>query len=349
MRPPFARRSIASSRAAGSSSARSWRRSRRNSPRRPARRTCGGRRHGHRRPRARRCARLGIGPGDEVITAPLSAAFSALAIMMAGATPVFADIDPDRLTIDPARRPRPRSRRARRRSCRCTCTARPRTCRRSRRSRARHNLAIVEDACQAHLATSRTADRSARSASRARSASIPRRTSARWATAARSSRSDAALADRIKRLRNGGQTDRYHHVEFGVNSRLDELQAAILRARLPLLAGWTARRRALAARYRRGLDRRAGHRAAGVRRGARLPSVSGPRLRGATRCKRISPTAGIGTLVHYPIPIPRQAAMRGVASAAVPDRRTGLPARCARCRSIPPCRRGRGCRGRSDS
>src|SRR5439155_27014338 len=61
---------------------------------------------------------------------------------------------------------------------------------------------------------------------------------------------DRALADRIKRLRNGGQTDRYHHDEPGVNSRLDEIQAAILRARLPWLRGLTDRRRALAARYR---------------------------------------------------------------------------------------------------
>src|SRR6185312_8259019 len=62
---------------------------------------------------------------------------------------------------------------------------------------------------------------------------------------------DAALADRLRRLRNGGQTDRYRHIEPGVNSRLDEMQAAILRARLPHLTNWTTRRRAIAARYRR--------------------------------------------------------------------------------------------------
>ena len=66
---------------------------------------------------------------------------------------------------------------------------------------------------------------------------------------------DAALAARIKRLRNGGQTTRYRHDEAGVNSRLDELQAAILRARLPYLRGWTARRRQIAARLSRGHHR----------------------------------------------------------------------------------------------
>ena len=81
----------------------------------------------------------------------------------------------------------------------------------------------------------RRAGRSARSASPARSASTRPRISARSATAARSSPTIGALAERIRRLRNGGQTDRYHHEEPGVNSRLDEMQAAILRARLPFL------------------------------------------------------------------------------------------------------------------
>ena len=104
--------------------------------------------------------------------------------------------------------------------------------------------------CQAHSRPARDG-RSAASASPPPSVSIRRRTSARSATAARSSTNDEAIAARAKRLRNGGQTDQYRHPEFGVNSRLDEMQAAILRARSPFLGRWTERRRVLAAGYRR--------------------------------------------------------------------------------------------------
>src|SRR5688572_33217535 len=96
---------------------------------------------------------LGIGSGDEVITSPLSAAYSALAIMMAGATPVFADLDIDRLTLDPAK---------------VEAAVTPRTAAilpvhlygqaadmvAIEKIARQHHLAIVEDACQAHLATS---------------------------------------------------------------------------------------------------------------------------------------------------------------------------------------------------
>jgi dTDP-4-amino-4,6-dideoxygalactose transaminase len=64
---------------------------------------------------------------------------------------------------------------------------------------------------------------------------------------------DPALATRLRRLRNGGQGDKYQHLEFGVNSRLDEVQAAILRTRLTMLPAWTSRRRELASAYRRAL------------------------------------------------------------------------------------------------
>src|SRR5215218_7795372 len=92
---------------------------------------------------------LGIGAGDEVITTPLSAAYTAIAIVMAGATPVFADIDPVRFTIDPSRvapliGPRTRA------LLPVHLYGQPADMAPLERLAARHNLAIVEDCCQAH-------------------------------------------------------------------------------------------------------------------------------------------------------------------------------------------------------
>src|SRR5207248_6673360 len=115
---------------------------------------------------------------------------------------------------------------------------------------AAHNLALVEDCCQAHLATA--GGRPVGSIGAAGAFSFyPTKNLGALGDGGAVVTSDRALADRVKRLRNGGQTDRYHHVEPGINSRLDEIQAAVLRARLTFLKGWTDKRRALAARYRR--------------------------------------------------------------------------------------------------
>jgi len=252
---------------------------------------------------------MGIGPGDEVITTPLSAAYTALAVMMAGARPVFADIDPDRLTIDP---------RAVEAAIGPATSAilpvhlygQPADMDALAAVASRHHLALVEDCCQSHLAT--CGGRPVGSWGTAAAYSFyPTKNLGALGDGGAVTTSDAALADRVKRLRNGGQTDRYRHGEFGVNTRLDEIQAAVLAARLPFLAGWTDRRRCLAATYRREL--------AGAR-------VSVPPERDAGHVYHLFPVlssrrealrdhlaqSGVETLIHYPVPIPRQPALSAV-------------------------------------
>ncbi len=259
---------------------------------------------------------LGIGPGDEVITPPLSAAYSALAVIMAGARPVFADIDPDRLTLDPSA---------------AAAAVTPRTAAllpvhiygqaadmdALAAVASRHSLAIVEDCCQAHLATCNGRPVGSFGAAAAFSF-YPTKNLGALGDGGAVTTGDAALADRVKRLRNGGQTDRYHHQEPGVNSRLDEIQAAILRARLPFLAQWTRARRALAQRYRVALQ------GCGP---IRVPPECDPghvyhlfvvRSRERERLRAHLDAHGIETLIHYPVPIPHQPAMAGVEPATCP-------------------------------
>jgi dTDP-3-amino-3,4,6-trideoxy-alpha-D-glucose transaminase len=183
---------------------------------------------------------LEVGAGSEVITSPLSATYTALAILAVGARPVFADIDARRLTIDPNA---------------IEAAVTPRTAAilpvhiygqsadmaAIMRIASRHGLAVVEDCCQAHLATSD--GRPVGSFGNAAAYSFyPTKNLGALGDGGAITTNDPQVAERTRRLRNGGQTDRYRHDEFGVNSRLDEMQAAILRARLPFLPKWTARR-----------------------------------------------------------------------------------------------------------
>jgi dTDP-3-amino-3,4,6-trideoxy-alpha-D-glucose transaminase len=258
---------------------------------------------------------VGIGPGDEVITSPLSAAFSALAIVMAGATPVFADIDEDRLTMSPAA---------------AEAAVTPRTAAlmpvhiygqasdmpAMEAIARRHNLAIVEDACQAHLATS--AGRPVGTFGAAGAFSFyPTKNLGALGDAGAIITSDAPLAARLRRLRNGGQDQQYQHIEFGVNSRLDDIQAAVLRARLVRLPAATARRRALAARYRHALGGSAvvvppqadeGH----------VYHLFPVRTGDRDRFRAHLAERGVGTLIHYPTPISRQLAFAAFSGADCP-------------------------------
>ncbi len=258
---------------------------------------------------------LGVGPGDEVITSPLSAAYSALAIMMTGARPVFADIDPDRLTLDPrtteaAVTPRTKA------LMPVHLYGQPADMPALMQVAARHRLLVVEDCCQAHMATCEGRPVGSFGAAAAYSF-YPTKNLGALGDGGALTTADASVAARVRRLRNGGQTDRYHHGEFGVNSRLDELQAAILRARLAWLPRWTAERRALAAEYRRRLadapvtvppERDPGH----------VYHLFPIFSRDRTALQAQLKSRGVETLVHYPVPIPRQPALASERPAACP-------------------------------
>lgn len=258
----------------------------------------------------------GIGPGDEVITAPVSAAYSALAIMMVGARPVFADLDPARLTLDPAAAeaaitPRTRA------IMPVHLYGQPADMPAFARIAKTHGVLLIEDACQAHGATS--AGRPVGSFGVGGAFSFyPTKNLGALGDGGAIVTSDEAIAAKVKRLRNGGQSDRYRHEEFGLNTRLDEMQAAILRARLPLLADWTAKRRALAARYRTQLAGSSitvppecdpGH----VYHLFPVLSPQRDSLRAALTAR------GIETLIHYPIALPDQPALAETHPAACPN------------------------------
>ena len=256
----------------------------------------------------------GIGPGDDVLIPAMTAAYTGLAVIAAGARPVIVDVEPATLTIDPA-------------ACAASITERTRAIvpvhlygqaadmAALGALAAQHRLAIVEDCCQAHLATAGSVPVGTHGAGGAFSF-YPTKNLGALGDGGAAITSDSGLAERIRRLRNGGQTRRYHHAEAGVNSRLDEIQAAVLRARLPYLRRWTERRRELAALYRRLLPttvdtiapRDAGH----VYHLFPVRSARRDALQAALAA------AGIETLIHYPVPLSEQPAFAPYAPAACP-------------------------------
>jgi dTDP-3-amino-3,4,6-trideoxy-alpha-D-glucose transaminase len=257
---------------------------------------------------------LGIGAGDEVIVPAMTAAFTALAVRAIGAIPVIADVDTATLTLDPA-------------ACEAAVTPRTRAvvpvhlygqaadCATLGAVAARHGLAVVEDCCQAHLATARGVPVGTLGAAGAFSF-YPTKNLGAIGDGGAVVTNDAGLAERIRRLRNGGQTSRYLHAVSGVNSRLDEVQAAVLRARLDLLPAATARRRTLAVRYRAALHGAvqpiAEHDPGHVYhlfpvRSARRDALQAHLAR-----------AGVETLIHYPIPLQSQPAFADLGPRACP-------------------------------
>ena len=246
----------------------------------------------------------GIGAGDEVIVPAVTAAYTALAVVATGAAPVIVDVDDQTLTMDPN-------------ACEAAVTRRTRALvpvhlygqaadmAALTTVAARHNLAIVEDCCQAHLATSGGTPVGTFGIGGAFSF-YPTKNLGALGDGGAIITNDRDIAARIKRIRNGGQTTRYLHVELGINSRLDEIQAAILRTRLPLLRERTRRRREIAGEYRRSLP--AALRPIAERDPGHVYHLFPVRVAGRDAVQAALSAAGIDTLIHYPVPLSDQPA-----------------------------------------
>lgn len=190
---------------------------------------------------------LDIGAGDEVITTSMTAFATVLAILRAGAVPVLADIDPTTGLLSPNSVERclsPRTRAV----LLVHLYGQVRDMDRWQALCTKAGIALLEDCAQAHLALWN--GRPAGSIGVAGAYSFyPTKNLGAIGDGGAVVCHDDTLAQRIARLRNYGQSERYLHPELGMNSRLDELQAALLMERLKVLDTCTQRRQAVAARY----------------------------------------------------------------------------------------------------
>jgi dTDP-4-amino-4,6-dideoxygalactose transaminase len=244
---------------------------------------------------------LGIGPGDEVLVPSNTYIATWLAVTHVGATPVPVEPDPATSNLDPARLAAARTRRTRAilpvhlygQPCRMPEIL---------AFAARHGLTVVEDNAQAHGATFAGQLTGSFGAVNATSF-YPTKNLGALGDAGAVTTNDAALAGQLRRLRSYGAAQKNHHELPGYNSRLDELQAAVLRVKLHYLPTWTAQRRQLAAWYTACLAGTPGLRLPAVAAGAapvwHLYVVHMAR-RDALRQHLAA--QGIETLVHYPVP-----------------------------------------------
>jgi dTDP-4-amino-4,6-dideoxygalactose transaminase len=190
---------------------------------------------------------LDIGPGDEVITTPFTFVATTEAIGIVGATPVFIDIDPRTYNLDLARleaaiTPRTRA------ILPVHLYGCPAPIEEIVAMAQRHKLAVVEDCAQSIGAT--VGERFTGTFGAFGCFSFfPSKNLGAYGDGGMLVTNDQALAERARSLRGHGGRVKYHHEELGVNSRLDELQAAILRVKLPYLEQWIEKRRAAAGRY----------------------------------------------------------------------------------------------------
>jgi dTDP-4-amino-4,6-dideoxygalactose transaminase len=247
---------------------------------------------------------LGVGPGDEVITPTYSFFATAGCVTRVGATPALVDIDPVTFNVDPE-------------AVRAAITPRTKAIipvhlygqmadmRALLEIAAERDIPVVEDACQAIGATQ--AGLQAGTCGRAGCFSFfPSKNLGAFGDAGLVTTNDASLAHELRLLRNHGAEPKYFHKRIGGNFRLDAIQAAVLRVKLPYLDAWTDARRTNARRYdalfhEAGLTDRIGlpTESVGYRHIFNQYVV---RVANRDRVRQALTERGIGTEIYYPVP-----------------------------------------------
>jgi len=250
----------------------------------------------------------GIGPGDEVITAANTFIATVLAIIAVGAKPVLAEMDPATYNIAPAAieaaiTPRTRG------IMPVHLYGQPADMEPILAIAKKHNLLVIEDAAQAHGA--KYAGKRVGAWGHAAAFSFyPGKNLGAYGDGGIITTNDAAIAEKLRYLRNYGQKVKYEHVIAGTNSRLDTIQAAILRVKLRHLDRWNALRNEHAAAY-----------SAALADGPfALPKIAANRdhifhlyvvqIENRPAIQELLNQRGIATGIHYPIPIHLQEACR---------------------------------------
>jgi len=249
---------------------------------------------------------LGIGPGDEVITTPHTFTATAEAIDHCGARPVFVDIDPQTYNLDPGRletaiTPRTRA------ILPVHLYGQPAEMDAILEIGRRHGIPVVEDAAQAHGARYK-GQRVGTLGVAACFSFYPGKNLGAYGDAGAVVTNDPALAETIRKLRDHGRISKYTHDQIGYGERLDTLQAAVLRVKLPHLDDWNAARRRHAARYTAALnelDVITPYVPDDVEPVFHLYVV---RLPQRDRVAALLKAAGIATGIHYPLPLHLQPA-----------------------------------------
>jgi dTDP-4-amino-4,6-dideoxygalactose transaminase len=251
----------------------------------------------------------GVGPGDEVVTVANTFIATGEAILLNGARPVFVDVDPLTFTMDPAKldaalTPRTKV------ILPVHLYGHPADMEAITAIAARHGLPVLEDAAQAHGAE--IAGRRAGTLGHAACFSFyPGKNLGAYGDAGAVVSNDGDFAARLRQIANhGGGANKYDNVVLGTNSRLDTLQAAVLRVKLRHLETWNTERRERVAAYDRALAGVAGvtlpREQAGTRSAWHLYTV---RSSDRGSLQAALKEQGISTAVHYPRPIHLQPAM----------------------------------------